>query len=569
MNFIKKNIIIYFSAVVVIILIFFSFIIYKTTENINYKAVEMELNEKILLFENFFKEQRLNSKDFSIPAYLKNTASFYSSRITLTDKNGNLIYDSTNNENDSYKYLPEIYSAVIDGYGKSVRIDSYTNVKTFFTAKKSGDYILRISKPVTSINSFFLELKSYILSFFVFIIISAGMLYLFLHYRITLPSIKTILFTDEFISGNNKSRIINYRNDEIGRIQAGINKICDNFNFKIDKAAHEQNRFKITFENIMDGIAVIGTDNTIIISNKSFNSFFGYDSASAGNYYYEIIRNSNINSKIGSSLFKKNEYIFQDKLLNGRNYDISIRPIHEESSLEGIIVSMRDITERIKMEQIKTDLIGNMSHELKTPITILKGYLETIEGNQSNIKLTGDLLRKAIENADRQNAIINDILKLHMLESGSEIQIELINPGEIISNCVNLLSPKSSMKQLEVINKISGIKSVPGNKFLAEEIFYNLIDNAINYNNPNGKVILDSIKFDGYIEITISDTGVGIPSDSIDRIFERFFRVDKSRTRATGGTGLGLAIVKHACELLNWKIKVHSDNTGSVFTVTI
>lgn len=569
MKHIKKNITFSFSAFISVSVVFFAVFLSHFAEKIVSDTVKRQLKEDLFLFEDFFKEYSSVNKNFSVPDYMKRVSSFYNSRMTVTDKNGELIFDSKNNTIDSYKYLPEIYSAIKDGYGEDLRPSRNAGENIFFAAKKSGDYILRIARPLPSMGIFFIEMKFYIIFIFVFFALSAAALYFYLHNKVTLPSLKSVEFAGKFINGEFNRRINNYNNDEIGLIQIWINKICDLFNIKVDEAVQEQNRFKITFENILDGIAVIGTDNRIIIANRSFGSFFSYNSSITGKFYYEIIRNSNLNSKIGLAVLNKAEFIFQEKLLNGRNYDIGIRPVQEDRSIQGIIVTLSDVTERLKMEQIKSDLIGNMSHELKTPITILKGYLETIEENQANVKLTSELLRKAVENVDRQDAIINDILKLHMLESGSEIHFEIISVSEIISNCLNLLSPKSALKDIEIINKISGMINSGGNKFLAEEIFYNLIDNAVSYNNPGGKIEIMSVESDSSIDVIISDTGVGIPPESIDRIFERFFRVDKSRSRATGGTGLGLSIVKHACELMKWKIKAESDKNGTSFTVTV
>ncbi|HRX15988.1 MAG TPA: ATP-binding protein [Spirochaetota bacterium] len=212
-----------------------------------------------------------------------------------------------------------------------------------------------------------------------------------------------------------------------------------------------------------------------------------------------------------------------------------------------------------------------MSHELKTPVTIIKGYLETIALNLNNTEQCSGYIRKAIENADRQTSIINDIIKLNMIETSNDFANEKIIIDDLLEGCVNILGQKAQLRDIQLNKKLEAMgEGVVGNKFLAEEIFFNLIDNAINYNLPGGEVNIESsISNNNQLTVKINDTGIGIPKESIDRIFERFYRVDKGRSRESGGTGLGLSIVKHAATLLGWKITVRSDSKGSSFRVII
>jgi two-component system phosphate regulon sensor histidine kinase PhoR len=339
---------------------------------------------------------------------------------------------------------------------------------------------------------------------------------------------------------------------------------------KIGVLVFEQNKLKTILESIGDGIVVIDESKRILVANRSFRQFFDIGCPVEGRLYFEVIRSRSLNAKIEENLSTGEESGFEERLINGRICEVNISPIRERETLQGILVVLRDVTEKKRIEQIKTDLVGNMSHELKTPITIMKGYLETIRDNMENSRLCADFVDRAIENADRQNAIINDILKLNIIETSSQFSEEDVNLFDIIKGCVEMLNPKALKRNITVGTDMDALNgTIRGNRFLAEEIFFNLIDNAINYNRESGSIFIGAERKGSSTVITVSDTGIGIPADSIDRVFERFYRVDKSRSRATGGTGLGLSIVKHAAELLGWSVSVASRDEGSVFTLEI
>ncbi len=544
----------------------FSRIVY----SININNTRNSTSQELKLIEDFLKDKDIRFNKPELTAYLIKISAFYKDKIDITDLDGGFFSgsDGTTKDTEVYRYLPEIDGAIENGYGEDIRNDGIAGSKLFHYAKKSGSIVIRISKPVSNLidNSIYYKFIA------VFIIISAITLIALIFYlkKNLTEKIKHVAeFADDFTSGGIERRLINYRDDEIDSLYRSINKITDSMKIRLQESELRQSRLKITLENISDGIAVIGRDKRIVITNSAFIKVFDYRSDPLGKIYFEIIRNVKINSLIETALTSESEIKFDEKLFNGKFYDIYISPVDEGDSLHGVLVVLHDITEKKKIEQIKADLIGNMSHELKTPIAILKGYLETIGENLHNTKLSEDLITRAIENADRQNAIINDILKLHMIESSTEFDYEKIELKQIIVNCLNILSPKSTAKKIIINTDIALTDPVIVNRFLAEEIFFNIIDNGINYNNEAGEISIKAFIDKDRTVVSVKDTGIGIPADSIDRIFERFYRVDKSRSRETGGTGLGLSIVKHACDILKWDIEALSDGTGTEFIITI
>lgn len=538
------------------------------------EMIKGEIREKLnfidLVLENEISVNRSSSR---FRDKLQKISDAIGLRITIINNDGVVTADTSVKDiksMENHRYRKEISSALNIGYGESIRFSHTLNTNMLYVAKRSGGSILRLAKPLDEIDQALGKLRKVIIVMSLITILASFIIITFLSRMIVRPIERTISFAKRFSEGIYTNRFLNYSEDEIGELQRALNKMADSFLDKITNLIFEQNKLKVTLESISDGIAVIDKDKKLLISNTAFTGYFEYRQNPEQKLYFEVIRSRKLNAKIEESLHNGSEYQFEDILLNGKTFFIHVKPIKGEHALQGVLIVLQDITEKKKIEQIKADLVGNMSHELKTPITIIKGYLETIQENIHNHDICNDFIKKAIENADRQNSLINDILLLNELEASNEFKIEQIQLKEIILNCINLLKPKSSAKGITIESDVNSLSEpVSGNKFLAEEIFFNLIDNAINYNRESGTVTVKAGKFQDRIRIQVEDSGIGIPQESIDRIFERFYRVDKSRSRATGGTGLGLSIVKHAVEILNWIINVESGKSGTVFTIDI
>ncbi|MDY6968073.1 MAG: ATP-binding protein [Spirochaetota bacterium] len=493
-------------------------------------------------------------------------------RITIVDFKGNVIADSYYNAGrmDNHRYRIEIMDSLTNKIGESIRYSNTLQIDMLYIAQRLDKYIIRLSKPLNEIDETLNSLRNLILSVGVIIVIIAIITIFFISKRITDPISETRNFAEVFSEGDYTRRILNFSDDEIGILQRTLNKMADQIVNEMDNLRLEQNKLKLTIDSINDGIAVIDNRKRLVIANKAFLSLFNVKTEIINKIYYEVIRGSLINSKIEDSLSHCKDLKFQEEFKNKKFCDVFIIPIKEEKSMSGVLIVTHDITEKQKMDQLKTDLVGNLSHELKTPIAILKGYLETIEDNLDNADMCRDFISKALSNVNRQDSIINDMLKLNMLETMTDITTDKIDLKEIINNCIEILSSRSDSKNITVVCDIDiPERDILGNRFLVEEIFFNIIVNAINYTNPEGRIEIISEQRDNKIIISISDSGIGIPEVSIERIFERFYRVDKSRSRATGGTGLGLSIVKHAVEILGWGINVSSSSEGTIFYVEI
>lgn len=573
---ISNRIIFSFMGLVTVLVALLLLLIMDHIREYHLNVIKREMAEKTDVVEFALRRnpaEYLNGPIVERQKQIRGIAGLVKLRITLIDGAGVVHADSEYGDPggmDNHKYRPEVMTALARGDGYSIRHSNTINADMLYYARRSDFGTIRVARHLREVDESVSRLLSYVMAVGAGLLVIICLITIIIVRKITRPIQETMSFARDFADGDLTRRIQNYSNDEIGLLQRALNRLADTAQDRINGLMTEQQKLLTTIENIHDGIAVIGRDRKILVANAAFKMLLDVNMDVVDKLFFEVIRNRSMNSWIDRAHVTGEPASFSERLLNGRHCEIFITPVRGESALQGMVIVLHDTTEKKKIEQMKTDLVSNMSHELKTPVAILKGYLETLEQHLGDPVMTKDLLQKALNNVDRQGSLINDILKLNRLETSNDFPMESIDIQDCIRTCIEILSPRAQKKQVSIIYSNTGLNDrIEGNRFLAEEVFFNIIDNAINYNNEGGSISLGIKNFVGKTTVSIADTGVGIPEDSIDRIFERFYRVDKSRSRSTGGTGLGLSIVKHAVEILGWNIRVASGATGTEFVIEI
>lgn len=574
LNKFRYKILFFYTLLTLALGLFFFLFFIDLVRDTHLSIIRKDIEEKIDLAEVLLERSGVSSMrdPRALHDEVRRISSIIKLRVSVIGFDGIVRGDSSREEDtlDNHYYRVEVRRSMDEGRGESIRYSNSLRTEMLYSAKKSKNYIIRLAKPLHEIDRSVASLRNFILSVSGILLVLAFLVNLAISKVITRPINETIDFAEDFARGDLARRIFNYSDDEVGKLQKSLNRLADSLQEKVSNLILEQNKLEVTIENISDGIAVIDGGKKVVLLNKAFAALMDIKTQPHGRYFYEAIRNSTLNAAIEKGLAGGDESRFEMELLSGVSLDVNINPIREEKTLQGVLIVLHDVTERKRIMRIKTELVGNLSHELKTPITILKGYLETIREHLHDPASTTAFLEKALLNIDRQNSIINDMLKLNMLETAPAFPLERISLADIISNCVDILSPKVRERGIDLTLGLGDSRlELTGNRFLAEEVFFNLIDNAINYNRPGGRIVLSAAARQGSLLVTVSDSGIGIPEESLERIFERFYRVNKSRSRATGGTGLGLSIVKHAVDLLGWNISVKSGDAGTEFSVTI
>ncbi|TLM99867.1 PAS domain-containing sensor histidine kinase, partial [bacterium] len=253
-----------------------------------------------------------------------------------------------------------------------------------------------------------------------------------------------------------------------------------------------------------------------------------------------------------------------------KTFRVHLAPLKNASGTVGVVAVLRDITEIRELERMRTEFVANVSHELRTPLTSIKGFVETLlDGAVEDKLLARHFLDIISEESNRLSRLIDDLLSLsHLEEKDASVNKVPVEMDKVIANIVSMLQPQMKEKNLDLEPVIAGnLPVIMADRDMMGQLLINLLDNAIKYTPAGGRINVEAVPAQQGIKVTVRDTGIGIPEESLPRLFERFYRVDKARSREMGGTGLGLAIVKHILELHGGSIEVNSElGRGTVFT---
>lgn len=380
---------------------------------------------------------------------------------------------------------------------------------------------------------------------------------------------------EKLIAGNYRARIHHPLNGSIGKLSLQINKLARNLS---ELSIHEQmqaEQLSTVVDNMESGLVLIDDKGYIHLVNRKFISMFGIEEKEyIGHLYYEAMDTEDIHTTVKETfLYEKNvkRLIRYTNNTNISYIEIVGAPIFDEKGLlRGAVLVFYDITEFKKLENMRKDFVANVSHELRTPITSIAGFAETLmETGMEDEEIRETFLKIIFEESKRMQVLIEDLLILSRLEHDkSHINEIEVNTSEILAEVVPMIEQQAEQKNIQFSVTAEENLIFQADSQRLKQVLINLLTNAISYTPQNGLVKLRVFESENNICFEVSDTGIGIEQQDIPRIFERFYRVDKARSRDTGGTGLGLAITKHIVEAHRGTIKVDSEiNKGTTFTV--
>jgi len=352
---------------------------------------------------------------------------------------------------------------------------------------------------------------------------------------------------------------------------AQLQKALQDASWKIDELEIQMRSIGGIVASMVEAVIVVDKDTRILSINPTIENIFNVKREDAqGKLFLEVIRNNDISEIIERVL--ENKGVVQKELMLSwpvqKTFQINASPILEDNFISGCLLVIHDITEIRRLEKVRSDFVANISHELKTPLTSIKGFVETLlEGALEDNENSRDFLRIINEHTNRLNNLINDLLALSYLESKeAELEKEKVNIRQLLEEVLSGFKAQLNKKGIEVKNELMPNFVLVADKEKIQQVIINLIDNAIKFNKENCFIRIYCEDLNDKVKIIIEDSGVGIPSKDIPRIFERFYRVDKARSRELGGTGLGLSIVKHIVELHGGSVGVEStEGLGSKF----
>lgn len=490
-------------------------------------------------------------------------------RTTVIDTQGNVVFETDENIEHMQNHLKrnEVIRAKEGFVGTDIRFSNSIRKNFLYAATlipNTDDYVLRLSVPLEVLGQHTQDIiTNLLIIIFIGIIIAILLILNFVSY-FTRPLIELSNATVEIANDIIPKKLYYNSKDEIGSLYNNFNMMTKKLNDSINELENINLFLNSILSNIVSGVIALNYNKEIIFINNRCRDILDVNNVEIENKaIINVIRNYEINKFIKEYFeSRKNEFIitnYNDKILK---LFINVLPYDYKKNTEpkyGALLLVEDISEAVKLEEMRRSFVANVTHELKTPLTSIKGYVETIKNNeitdQSKIKRFMDIID--IE-ADRLKTLIDDILMLSEIEStgGNLSRIKL---NEVLAEVKDVMQNISSNNNVTINYFCDENLEVFLDRNRFKQLLINLIDNSIKYNIKDGKVNVKIAKQDKYLSIIVEDTGIGIAKEDIHRIFERFYRVDKSRSRQMGGTGLGLAIVKHIVISFKGTISIESN----------
>ena len=437
---------------------------------------------------------------------------------------------------------------------------------------------LRMSRPgVTAFTVFKERLLIYTLIVLGVCVMVFFLVYLYDMRRRSIIRQVTDVLTD-FSDGRYDARVQLQHGSDLREEVEGINLVIEQIEQRVFRQRSRDHAISVIMNQMQSGIIVVDAKMHILLVTPVARKLTGIAPNSEGVAVSEACKNVNLEGVFGEAMRREGVYTNEvaARTAVGRGHRplrFYVSPMRQDGKVVGALAMVEDITELRRLEQVRTDFVANVSHELKTPLTSIKGFVETLlDGAINNPPMAEKFLKIIMLEAERLTRLINDILSISKLESGmNDVPTERVQLDKMAFEVADMLRIHAEEKQV-TINAHRNKKPVYiiGNPDHVEQMLINLIENAIKYNKPGGSVTVHVFGNDREANVTISDTGIGIPEEHLPRLFERFYRVDKGRSRSMGGTGLGLAIVKHIVRGMNGEIEVHSKfGEGTEFLVTL
>ena len=480
--------------------------------------------------------------------YLKNISSGHF-RLSLIAKDGSVLYDTAADAEslENHGGREEVKQALESGDGESVRYSSTLLQKTIYCAKRLDDgRVLRISVSRATVGAIAMGMISPIIAVGVGALILSGVLASRLAKRIVEPLNKLDL----------EHPLDNDSYEELSPLLSRINKQRAQIAEQLAELRHRTDEFEQVTGNMKEGLVLIDTNENVLSINSAARNIFSAAKDCIGKSFLTVDRSRDLNAAIHSAFEHGHSEIHSDK--NGRTYQFDISRIDSDGSAFGAVILLFDITDRENAEKLRREFTANVSHELKTPLQGIIGSAELIESGMVKAADMPRFVGHIREEAQRLVSLVSDIIRLSQLDEGDSLPTERVDLLSVAEEAAADLSEAAKARNISLLAEGESV-FVFGIKRLLYEVIYNLGENAVKYNVENGNVLISVAKEENSAVLTVRDSGIGIAPEHQSRIFERFYRVDKSHSKASGGTGLGLSIVKHAVQRQGGKIELESE----------
>ena len=504
-------------------------------------------------------------------------------RVTVVDPQGRVLADSEHDPEtmENHAQRPEILQARRGEVGVSIRHSATLDrdlcyVALSFPYQGTVGFILRLAVPLQELDAAVAAVRWWLFGTSLIALALAMVIASVFSTRFARRIRHLQSFAENLVETNALRDLAPGADDELGSLARSLNRMAAQLRDSLDKLSLESARREAILSSMVEGVLAVDQQMRITFCNASFARVTAIPLPIPQRApLLEVVRDAGLLDMLSRVLASGEPLKGRLELsaANGRSFEVQVAPL-PASSRQGAIAVLHDITDLERLERVRKDFVANVSHELRTPLAAIRGYAETLlEGALEDPENNRQFLEIIKAQAARLNNIASDLLILSELESGraEPAEAEAFSIRGVLDNALRTVESEARVRGVTLVCGQVEDASVSGSKIRLEQALVNLLDNAIKFNRPAGEVRIEITRRpDRQVRISVADTGIGIPSQDLSRIFERFYRVDKARSRAVGGTGLGLSIVKHILERMKGIVSVTSDlGKGSVFSITL
>ncbi|MEV2909030.1 ATP-binding protein [Paenibacillus larvae] len=567
----------------------------KLLEQFHMNELEQNLVRELHVMNDVFDWTKSGEETALMEEFTKETQRMKEqtdARVTYIRADGKVLGDSNEHpsEMDNHIYREEIDQAAKQGIGSVVRFSDTLRQNMMYVAVPvkgaSGqtEGYLRMAMSLQQIEGTVRQLWLFLLIGLLILFLLSGFICYRIARGITRPIERITRVARQMANQQYAARVPEAGNDEVGELARTINRMAENLQIQMQHIRENEYRLQGVLENMVSGVMMVDQRGTITLVNRSAEDILGYSSHELLNKSYldagfQLEFTALLADAIETHTRVREELMLhfpQEQIL-----EVHVSPIVQgDGQRKGVLVVLHDITAVRRLERIRSEFVANVSHELKTPVAAVKGFAETLmAGALEDKEMARSFLQIIYDESDRLNRLIGDILELSKIESKRiPLQFSPVDVESIVENSIQMMKAEAEKKHITLESCVENELYIEADEDRLRQILINLLSNGISYTPEGGRVSIgvefvpspDDNPDNERMRIRISDTGIGIPEKDLPRIFERFYRVDKARSRSSGGTGLGLSIVKHLTELHHGTISVESEaGKGTTFNIEL
>ena len=539
-------------------------------------AITQRLTDEARLIADLISSASLDEP--SLDAEADRLGTFNSSRVTLVAEDGRVVGDSEQTPDqlrtlDNHLNRPEVADARANGLGISRRHSTTIATDMLYVAARAAHPVVRyvrLAVPLTEIDAQLAAIRNLTLVALGIAVAVA----LVIAWAVSAPLGRRVreiaAVANRYASGESTRGSVDYGNDELGTVARVLDSSIQQLGQRVGELSRDRARSDAILTGMVEGVLVVSADGRLQTVNRAAQQMLHVNNSSIGRHYLEVIRHPDISAQLTAALRGEEVETRELGLTRdpGRTFIARAAPVAATGG-GGAVLVLHDVTDLRRTDQIRRDFVANVSHELRTPLTAIRGYLEALRDDASDTANTERFIDIIWRQTTRMERLVSDLLRLARLDARQEVLERVAcDPRQIFQAVVGDLTPSIEAKRQRVVIDVPGECRVSADPAKLHDLIRNLVENAVNYSPDDSEIRLHATRTDGSCAIEVIDSGPGLPPGDLTRVFERFYRVDKSRSRP--GTGLGLAIVKHLVELHGGAVvAANRPGGGAVFTVTL